>query len=50
MTNVGIDGAVTDHPATMSTTVNCKQLDPQGSIEPILVPKACPATGFALTD
>lgn len=47
MTNVGMDGAVTDHPATMSTTINCKLLDPEGTLDPVLVPDACPATGFA---
>ena len=49
ITNVGIDGAITDYPATMSTTLNCKLQDPEGSLEPILLPDACSASRFAPT-
>lgn len=49
MTNVGIDGVVTNYPATASTTINCKLLDPEGTLNPVLVPKTCPATAFTPT-
>ena len=49
ITNVGIDGAVTDYPATMSTTLNCKLQDPQGTLETIMLPVACSASKFAPT-
>ncbi|KAL3153916.1 hypothetical protein ABBQ32_013480 [Trebouxia sp. C0010 RCD-2024] len=49
ITNLGIDGAITDYPATMSTTLNCKLQDPEGGLEPILLPDACSASKFAPT-
>lgn len=50
MTDVGVDGFVTDYPATASTTINCKRLDPEGTLNPIFVPKTCPASGFAASN
>ena len=47
ITNVGVDGAITDYPATMSTTLNCKLQDPEGTLETIMLPEACVASEFA---